>query len=360
MGFTMCKVEGKYQSDTLYGILADDQPFVDGFNADDTFFSRDDCEGRLQQGLLVKRAIVSLARLDSDHVLQLIRQKNHPLLRELADTTICALINCTRTIAWLFDNNILTFELSVGEATFASYPNGVRPLHPKLTGHSFGTLFFDPQRTPKTALPWISQLPTGKFRKGMQVVEATGWMDEYASGTQQRIERMFSRHIATSRQTVTESPTIRSCTTVQQCDQMYMYIYTVGAAIVFGWDINNNKWVYGASPSQFLSNQVALVQLTDFISMLRTFALDRTKPVHALVQQAFANQALLPELDPVALHDLQNKSEFIHNTMHSLQIYIRPPPNTPKEKYARIGKWQPITEAHLNDISVLDSVAFVT
>eukprot|EP00961_Rhodomonas_salina_P298368 3938010-Rhodomonas_salina.1 len=50
LAFSVCKTEGKYLADTLFSIPSDDQPFSDAHHFDETFFPRDDCEGRLQQG----------------------------------------------------------------------------------------------------------------------------------------------------------------------------------------------------------------------------------------------------------------------------------------------------------------------
>ena len=139
MGFTMCLTEGLYQADTTYGFPSDDQAFVSGMHHDHTVFARDDCEGRLQQGLLVLQTLCATAAVDAGTLFHHIRSRALPCLARLSDPVLTALIQICKTIAWLFNTNRLCFHMCVGEAAFKAFngpsANGTPPTPAQRDAH---------------------------------------------------------------------------------------------------------------------------------------------------------------------------------------------------------------------------------
>eukprot|EP00961_Rhodomonas_salina_P244575 3305406-Rhodomonas_salina.3 len=291
LGFTMCPVEGKYTPDRLCGIDCDDQPFVDGLNNDTTYFARDDCEGRLQQGQTVLNCICAFLAYTDKDIFQQVRRENHSILAQLSDSLLFASIQCLQTIAWLFRENIIEFKMVVGEATFASYPR--KPNQPiKYTGHSFGALVCLPQDKRQTLdLPWLKQNPAHRnsqvqLTPALQIVEATGWMDEYTQDAEKKATKKVNQYFVNHPQAQTAN--MRSCTTCEQVDELYSSIYTLGQHLIFGFNNKERKWQYGASPSQILKQEALMLTPTELFNDMYK-SIQEQKPANQIVEQAFAN-----------------------------------------------------------------------
>eukprot|EP00961_Rhodomonas_salina_P041791 561911-Rhodomonas_salina.7 len=349
LGFTMCPVEGKYTPDTLCGIDCDDQPFVDGLNNDTTFFARDDCEGRLQQGQTVLNCIIAFLAYTDHDIFDHIRSENHSILAQLSDPLLLASIQCVQTIAWLFRENIIEFKMVVGEATFASYPR--KPNQPiKYTGHSFGALVCLPQNKRHTFdLPWLMNNPTQAtlqvfLSPALQIVEATGWMDEFTQSAEKNATKRVTEYFATHPQH--QTPNMRSCTTSEQVDDLYSSIYTLGQHLIFGFNHKEDKWQYGASPSQILKQEALMLTPMELLNDLYT-SVQQHKSANPIVKQAFANNVKMSLLTPHTIKNITQANLSIESTLTDILPYIHPPPNSKEDQKQRLDKWQPLRDAHI-------------
>lgn len=362
MGFTMCKTEGKYQSDTLFGVDSDDQPFVDGSNFDSTFFSRDDCEGRLQQGQMIVNMLTAIARWSFESIWNHVRTRQMRLINALGDEILEGIIKCTMAVSWLFSNKIMKFSMCVGEARFGKLEDANSAMHtpPKFTGHSFGALTFKPGILATTHLPWMKQLPHG-FTDGMQIVEATGWMNEFDTSEIQSIYKSYKYFMRQHLQVCEETPSLRSCTTIAQCDTMYCFIYTIDDKIVFGYNQALNQYVYGASPSQFITGQVKtftpkhLVEAIQNVSEMQ----QRNLPIDTFFAPLFNNLQHSPALAPNEINIINNNVELINQHCRYWAEYIQPPPDMPDELDKRMDAWHPITDEHIKTTPANQTVALV-
>jgi hypothetical protein len=175
-GFTLCKIEGLYTGDKYMRVDSDDQPFVFGMSFDKTFFSRDDCEGRLQQGLIILLFIMTWANVSVDDILEEILRHNPPCLAGISHELIIAAVKNIKLIAWFMHHDVLTMHMAVGEACFKSYPKDTAPQKKHLSGHSFGVLLFNPSALQDVQNPPIDiQFFRTHFESALHIVEATGW-----------------------------------------------------------------------------------------------------------------------------------------------------------------------------------------
>lgn len=334
----------------LYGIPSDDQPFVNGMNSDKTFFSRDDCEGRLQQGLLVKQSLESLARLSPAKVKMIMQKENHPILRDLDENILNGLILAAKTIAWMFENGIMTFHMIVGEACFKSYPQNTSLKQKHLSGHSFGAVIINPNIQPETPFPIDdSTWDTNELEEGMHIIEATGWMDEYIDSRERVVSNQYARMFALSNLPPEMMPSMRSCTTPDQCDSLYCFVYMIDEYIAFGFDPSTKRWLYGATPSQILKGSIQLLKPDQIVSGLDDYC--KTKNASAanpVVQQVASD--LPPHTLARMMRDVGEVGRMldeVEELCDSLVPYIHPPPDEHRALLRKLKTWYPITTEHV-------------
>ena len=265
-------------------------------------------------------------------------------------------------VSWLFSNKIMKFSMCVGEARFGKLADANSAMHtpPKFTGHSFGALVFKPGILATKPLPWMQQLPNG-FTEGMQIVEATGWMNEFDTSEIQKIYKSYKYFMRQHLQVCEETPSLRSCTTIAQCDTMYCFIYTIDDKIVFGYNQELNQYVYGASPSQFVMGQVKTFTPKDLVEAIKNSATmqQRDTPIDTFFAPLFNNPQHHPALAPNQIHNISNNVNWINQHCSYWSKYIQPPPDMPEELDKRMDAWHPITNEHIKKIPANQTVALV-
>lgn len=295
-----------------------------------------------------------------------IRNENHPILAQLSQQVLQDTIKCTLTIAWLFANDITSFGMIVGEAVFQSY-RSLDDTPPHYTGHSFGALIFNPhtrQLGPQSrnSAPWLTHmtpamLQSGNFPPGLQIVEATGWMDEYAGTDEKAATAKFSRALTRCTQNVDDAPVMRSCTTLAQCDSLYCSIYTLGDHIVFGHDTTNNQWTYGASPSQIIQGHTAMFTVSALINDFHHLS-QHASTTNPVVNQIVQNGLPRHHFDRTNMLLVRAAAEDVKNTIETLKTHIHPPPDDPRERLIRLEAWGALQDKHIPTRQMAAPIAF--
>jgi hypothetical protein len=307
------------------------------------FFPRDDCEGRLQQGLLILLALLALGKMSLAEIKDLLKRENTGLFDKVNEQDLDGILNVLLTIANLFRAEIITFHMIVGEAAFASFGQLEDPHHPKkVEGHSFGLLVFDPSVPPK-----IGRLPDYKhMEKWIHVVEATGWMDEYQTTEEQLETKRFSQSVKPSNPHIT----VRACTTMKQCDMIYCFMYMIDDHMIFSKNQLTGKWGYGATPAQIFNEDVVLLTPTQFVeAMLQpsTRAPDSRNPeIIEIAQQVYKHERSGSQDMRKTPHILKLMNQ-IDQSMADDVLFIHSPPIPYQTQLQELEKWgKPQTSKH--------------
>eukprot|EP00961_Rhodomonas_salina_P231898 3132826-Rhodomonas_salina.2 len=375
LAFSVCTTEGKYLADTLFTIPSDDQCFADAHHFDDTFFPRDDCEGKLQQGGMVLKAICSLHLFTEDQIITEIHSNRLPILASISDPLLCNIVRVAKSISCLFHNKLLHFDMAVGEAAFASFQSNDSKHKKHVVGHSFGILFFNANMQLADTLPWFKHLPNSlqhsvhsHSNQCFHIVEATGWMDEF-SDPNAPITSAALEQLLTAKKLPLSKFTVRSCTTPQLCDRLYCYVYMLGDKLVFSQDTSTAMWAYGAHPSHLKNETTLLISPGALVQHIQyavqtsavsnhpcpcTPALSATETQNAtsLVQHILNKQRDSKHATSLftlkSLHTINLATKFAETYAASVAQFLHPPPPLKTENNTRLLKWLPLSDIHFH------------
>eukprot|EP00961_Rhodomonas_salina_P079048 1062890-Rhodomonas_salina.1 len=148
------------------------------------------------------------------------------LLAGLAPETMSSLIRICRALAQLIQSKTVQFAMVVGEARFPSFHEGAMQSKAAPVGHSFGLLTLDTTRSTPADLEAM-KIDPHRLTPGMHVIEATGWMDEFKTTKEARISKVYEHRMHARGFVGDTAPRLRTCTTLEQCDRVYCYMYMI-------------------------------------------------------------------------------------------------------------------------------------
>ncbi len=363
-GFTLCKREGVYTGDKYMRIDSDDQPFVFGLSFDKTFFSRDDCEGRLQQGILIMLFILSWYGIPTDEIVADILRRRPACLANIPERLIRAAVKNLKIMAWLMQHEVLTLHMAVGEACFKSYPKDISPKKKQLAGHSFGVLMFNPGAVPDNVegAPIDIAFFKANFQKTTHIVEATGWMDEYSGKEEVDYSQIYCKIFSQTKLPPKQTPLLRSCTTTEMCESLYCYIYMLDEFMVFGFEEKQQRWMYGAHPSQIESGAVRMMMPEELIGAVLEIRKNPDQEIENPVLKQMKQYSDTPAWQAM-LHKVEMAATCIgknNKICSDILPFIHPPPDRQSLNCKRMEKWAPLVLADFQRPKNKTLVAFST
>lgn len=362
MAFTSCPKEGYYQDDELLGTDAEDQAPL-GFFIGDTFHQKGDCEDKLQQGLLMKNALVSCGQQGPDFIRgkiqehQLNTESGEPLIAGLEQTfvpefngSLLQLItDITCCVGNLFALNIFEFHMCVGEVCFGKKFDESNVNSKDLDGHSFGVLEFSPALCRATQrFPILAAM-----ERKIYIVEATGWMNKYNGRNYKKKLRKFAvsnPDLFPMLEKLTEKrKRIRSCMTQDEIDGSYACIYTMGDKTIWKRNPRTGRWQYGARPIDIQRQDPDDLQVVPVRDLLRHFS----RKNRSLNTEKFNEER--NETSDNTMFDLFGEVE---DKLANVKVNYSMPPNPGVLQKMRLQRWQPILSSHFTELPRSSSFVF--